>query len=367
MKNIDLNIKRMLSLLESKMGDVKPLINEQFVPSGFLPKQDWISTKGPKEWLKWIKDSRCLTNKGIKDDQIVNNTVTTEKFEGISPGDEYIKVNNFPDKTITGEQTVVDLYIFGKKSDNDKGGYFKMFVKPPKVAVYTEARLNCSNVYNTETTSVAPEVRGVNVDEQINKALFSVCYTRQQDPNYTPQSESGMTIKEFCSSNPGVCGTNSILKQYADGQQGDIKIFEMSPTQKEKSGCRTNKDIVNTRQSLWSLKRQNKKTLKSEIDKQSCKVMLETMKVCNTKKSSLCDQYIKNNKKLSVLDYVAAKMQMVDYIKFCRDKNMYNKNQLADINDLRIDGTQAGIQLEQTIGKNIRESLKELNLINKIG
>jgi hypothetical protein len=37
---------------------------------------------------------------------------------------------------------------------------------------------------------------------------------------------------------------------------------------------------------------------------------------------------------------------------------MYNKKQLADVNDL---------QLEQTIGKNIRESLKELNLINKIG
>jgi hypothetical protein len=58
---------------------------------------------------------------------------------------------------------------------------------------------------------------------------------------------------------------------------------------------------------------------------------------------------------------------MVDYIKLCRDENMYNKNQLADVNDLRIDGVNAGIQLEQTIGKNIRESLKELNLINKIG
>lgn len=358
MKNIDLNIKRMLSLLESKMGDVKPLINEQFVPTSFLPKQDWISTKKPKDWLKWIKDSRCLTNKGIKDDQIENKTVTTEKFEGISPGDEYIKVNNFPDKTITGEQTVVDLYIFGKKSDNDKGGYFKMFVKPPKVTVYTEARLNCSNVYNTETTSVASEVSGVNVEDQINKALFNICYTRQQDPNYTPQSETETTIKKFCDDNSGVCVPNSPLKKYADGQQGIISIFEMSPDQKRKFACRTNVDIVNTKQSLWNLKRQNKKTLKSVRDKQSCKVMLETAKACKTRGSVLCNQLINNNQDLRGLDYPAAKMEMVTFIKFCRDENMYNQNQLERVNDL---------QLEQTIGKNIRESLKELNLINKIG
>jgi hypothetical protein len=357
MENIDLNIKRMLSLLESKMGDVKPLINEQFVPTS-LPKQDWISTKNTEDWLKWIVSIGCLRNKGIKDDQIENKTVTSERIEGISSGEKYIKVNNFPDKTITGQPTFVDLYIFGKKSDNDKGGYFKMFVKHKKVDTYTEARLNCSNVYNPETTSVASEVQRINVEDPINKALFSICYTRQPDPNYAPQSESGMTIKEFCGKNPGVCGTNSLLKQYADGQQGDIKIFEMSPTQKEKSGCRTNEDIVNTRQSLWNLKRQNKKTLKSVRDKQSCRVMLETMKACNTRDSDLCNQLINNNQDLRGLDYPAAKMKMVKYITFCRDENMYNQNQLERVNDL---------QLEQTIGKNIRESLKELNLINKIG
>jgi hypothetical protein len=370
MKNIDLNIKRMLSLLESKMGDVKPLINEQFIPTSFLPKQDWILAKESEAWLKWIITSGCITNiPGATGSKIGDITKTTsENLPGTNPNEPLIIVTNFKRINNIGKEIPTNLYILGKKSREGKEGYFKLFLRTQgDESPYLEGQLNCSVEYKDETTSVASKVRSINVEDPINKALFEICYTRQLDPSDTSQYETETTIKKICDDNPGVCGTNSLLKQYAEGQQGDIKIFEMSPTQKEKSGCRTNKDIVNTRQSLWNLKRQNKKTLKSEIDKQSCKVMLETMTKCNTKETSLCTQYIKNNRKLSGLDYVAAKVKMVDYIKLCRDENMYNKNQLADVNDLRIDGVNAGIQLEQTIGKNIRESLKELNLINKIG
>jgi hypothetical protein len=368
MKNIDLNIKRMLSLLESKMGDVKPLINEQLIPSGFLPKQDWISTKKPEDWLKWIKDTGCIARKPGGGEAVISDIITTirEKLPNTELNDPYIKVTNFKYVNKINQEVPSTLYVFGKKSREGKEGYFKIFLKSKSEGDFTEGQLDCSVQYKPETTSIASVVRGVNVEEPINKALFSICYTRQLDPSDTSQSETETTIKKICDDNPGVCGTNSLLKQYAEGQQGDIKIFEMSPTQKEKSGCRTNKVIVNTRQSLWNLKRQNRKTLRSEYDNQSCKVMLETMKVCNTKEPNLCNQYIKNNKKLGESDYVGAKVKMVDYIKGCRSNNMYNKKQLADVNDLRIDGTQAGIQLEQTIGKNIRESLKELNLINKI-
>jgi hypothetical protein len=225
----------------------------------------------------------------------------TEKLPNTELNDPYIKVTNFKrTSNISNEKVPSTLYVFGKKSRGGEAGHFKIFVQNvgEKYERYIEGELNCSVQYKPETTSIASGVSGVNVEDPVNKALFSVCYTRQLDPSDTSQSESGMTIKEFCSSNPSVCGTNSLLKQYTDGQQGDIKIFEMSPTQKEKSGCRTNKVIVNTRQSLWNLKRQNRKTLRSEYDNQSCKVMLETMKVCNTKKPNLCDQYIKNNKKL---------------------------------------------------------------------
>jgi hypothetical protein len=370
MKNIDLNIKRMLSLLESKMGDVKPLINEQSVPASLLPKQDWIENKNPEDWLKWIITSGCITNiPGATGSKIGGITTTaTENLPETKSNEPLIKVTNFKRINNIGKEIPTNLYILGKKSREGKEGYFKLFLRTQgDESPYLEGQLNCSVEYKDETTSVASKVRSINVEDPINKALFEICYTRQLDPSDTSQSEKWLTIKEFCDDNPGVCGTNSLLKQYAEGQQGDIKIFEMSPTQKEKSGCRTNKVIVNTRQSLWNLKRQNRKTLRSEYDNQSCKVMLETMKVCNTKEPNLCNQYIKNNKKLGESDYVGAKVKMVDYIKGCRSNNMYNKKQLADVNDLRIDGTQVGTQLEQTIGKNIRESLKELNLINKIG
>ena len=373
MKNINDYKKRFYNLMESTMGDVKPLINVQFVPASLLPKQDWISAKKPADWLTWIKDKGCITSKpggSGGDVGITITTTVTEKLPDIKPNEPFIKVTNFKrTSNISNKEVPSTLYVFGKKSRDGEAGHFKIFVQNvgEKYERYIEGELNCSVQYKDETTSIASEVSGVNVEEPINQALFKVCYTRQLDPSDTSQSEKWLTIKEFCSSNPGVCGTNSLLKQYAEGQQGDIKIFEMSPTQKEKSGCRTNKVIVNTRQSLWNLKRQNRKTLRSEYDNQSCKVMLETMKVCNTKEPNLCNQYIKNNKKLGESDYVGAKVKMVDYIKGCRSNNMYNKKQLADVNDLRIDGTQVGTQLEQTIGKNIRESLKELNLINKIG
>lgn len=361
MKNIDLNIKRMLSLLESKMGNVKPLINEQVAPASLLPKQDWILAKESEDWLKWIITSGCITNiPGATGSKIGGITTTaTENLPNTELNDPYIKVTNFKRINNIGKEIPTNLYILGKKSREGKEGYFKLFLRTQgDESPYLEGQLNCSVEYKDETTSVASKVRGINVEDPINKALFEICYTRQPDPNYAPQSETETTIKKICDDNSGVCGTNSQLKKYAEGQQGIIAIFEMSPDQKRKSACRTNEDIVNTRQSLWNLKRQNKKTLKSVRDKQSCKAMLETAKGCKNKEPGVCNQLINNNQDLRGLAYPAAKMEMVKFIKFCRDENMYNQNQLERVNDL---------QLEQTIGKNIRESLKELNLINKIG
>jgi hypothetical protein len=357
MENIDLNIKRMLSLLESKMGNVKPLINEQFVPASLLPKQDWISTKSTEDWLKWIVSIGCLRNKGIKDDQIENKTVTSERLEGISSNEKYIKVNNFQDKTITGQPTLVDLYIFGKKSDNDKGGYFKMFVKNKKVDTYTEARLNCSNVYNSETTSVASEVSDVNTEDQVNQFLKQNGYTRKLEPGDNDQQRLQTTVKELCKT-PGLC--SGILKRYADGLEGDKPIYQMTDKQKDeavKYGYIKDVDRVKERQTAFNIKRGIKKINKENFTNQSCKTAIITLDQCNTNED-LCGDYVKTNLKLQNMGPNAARLWLSDHIKLCRKNNMYNKKQLADVNDL---------QLEQTIGKNIRESLKELNLINKIG
>ena len=139
MKNIDLNIKRMLSLLESKMGNVKPLINEQFVPSGFL-KQDWISTKKPEEWLEWIVSTGCIKRKPGGKDAIISDIITTtrEKLPNTELNDPYIKVTNFKYVNKINQEVPSTLYVFGKKSRDGEVGRFKIFLKTKSEGDFTE-------------------------------------------------------------------------------------------------------------------------------------------------------------------------------------------------------------------------------------
>jgi len=62
MKNVNLEIKRMLSLLESQLGDVKPLISEQLD----FDEKKVSDTKDPIETLNRIKNI-CLAGKGATD------------------------------------------------------------------------------------------------------------------------------------------------------------------------------------------------------------------------------------------------------------------------------------------------------------
>ena len=381
MKNIDLNIKRMLSLLESKMGNVKPLINEQFVPASLLPKQDWISTKKPEEWLEWIKDTGCITSKpggSGGDVGITIKTTATEKLPDTTPNEPFIKVTNFKrTSNISNEEVPSTLYVFGKKSRDGEAGHFKIFVQNvgEKYERYIEGELNCSVQYKTETTSVASKVRGVNTEKNVDKILKDLGFTRQIEPGDTTQQENGTTVKDLCVAFPDWCPGNGLLKQYADGLQGDTPIYPMTDQQMDdavKYGYVKDVDRVKEKQNRFNLKRGIKKINKENFTNQSCNTALITMEACS-KNPTLCDKYVKTNSRLqnvgggNAMGPNAGKLWLSKHIKLCRSNNMYNKNQLADINDLRIDGTQAGIQLEQTIGKNIRESLKELNLINKIG
>ena len=116
MKNIDLNIKRMLSLLESKMGNVKPLINEQVASASLLPKQDWILAKEPEDWLKWIIDRGCITKLpgaiGSKMDGITKTK--TENLPDTKSDEPLIKVTNFKRINEIGKETPTNLYILGK-------------------------------------------------------------------------------------------------------------------------------------------------------------------------------------------------------------------------------------------------------------
>ena len=64
MKNVNLEIKRMLSLVESKMGNVKPLLSEQSENTG------QGNTMSPEDVLTRVIETGCLTNKGARD---INN------------------------------------------------------------------------------------------------------------------------------------------------------------------------------------------------------------------------------------------------------------------------------------------------------
>jgi len=375
MKNIDLNIKRMLSLLESKMGDVKPLINEQLVPTSFLPKQDWISTKEPTDWLNWIKNTGCIRNKtGAKESNIGDiTTTTTEKLPDTKSNEPFIKVTNFKRINSAGEEIPTNLYVFGKKSREGKEGYFKLFLQNQGVNQYLEGQLDCSGVYKPETTSVAGEVRGVDTEKEIDEILKTLGYTRQLESGDTDQQTFKTTVKDLCTEYPNEC--KGLLKQYADGPQGNTPIYPMTDKQMDvavKYGYVKDVDRVKERQNRFNLKRGIKKIYKENFTNQSCNTALVTMEECN-KNPKLCDKIVKSNSRLqnvgggNAMGPNGARMWLSEHIKLCRNNEMYNKKQLADVNDLRIDGINAGIQLEQTIGKNIRESLKELNLINKIG
>jgi hypothetical protein len=378
MKNIDLNIKRMLSLLESKMGDVKPLINEQFIPTSFLPKQDWILKKEPEDWLKWIITSGCITNiPGATGSKIGGITTTaTENLPETKSNEPLIKVTNFKRINNIGKEIPTNLYILGKKSREGKEGYFKLFLRTQgDESPYLEGQLNCSVQYKDETTSIASGVRGVNTEENVDIILKGLGFTRQLEPGDTTQQENGTTVKKLCVDFPDWCPGNGLLKQYADGLQGNTPIYTMTDQQMDnavKYGYVKDVDRVKEKQNRFNLKRGIKKINKENFTNQSCNTALITMEACS-KNPTLCDKYVKTNSRLqnvgggNAMGPNAGKLWLSKHIKLCRNNNMYNKKQLADVNDLKIDGVNAGIQLEQTIGKNIRESLKELNLINKIG
>ena len=360
MKNIDLNIKRMLSLLESKMGNVKPLINEQVVPTSPLPKQDWILAKQPKDWLTWIKDNGCITRRpGGEESKIDMTTTATEKLHDTNTNEPLIKVTKFKRINNRGQEIPTNLYILGKKSREGKEGYFKLFFQNEgeKSNQYYEGQLNCSAQYKPETTSVASEVRDVNTEDQVNQILKQNGYTRQLEPGDNDQQRLQTTVKELCKT-PGMC--TGILQRYAEGPQGDDPIYQMTDKQKDeavKSGYIKDVDRVKERQTAFNLKRGIKKINKENFTNQSCKTAIITLDQCNTNEE-YCGNYVKTNLKLQNMGPNEARMWLSKHIKLCRNNNMYNKKQLADVNDLK---------LEQTIGKNIRESLKELNLINKIG
>jgi hypothetical protein len=115
MKRIDLEIKRMLSLLETKMGNVKPLLSEQNIDNS-------NTVTSPEDVLTRVKETGCLTNKGATN--IVDMKwqakylplVTKNGLTPIAAGDPYLKFNMKDKGGDNGR-----FYLFGKRGRGPEG------------------------------------------------------------------------------------------------------------------------------------------------------------------------------------------------------------------------------------------------------
>ena len=114
--NISEEIKRMMSLLESEMGNVKPLINEDDEPV--------TEVNGPKDILKRAINTGCWTKKGYTySDGTPITTYFEEKISKVN--DNYLYALNKIDPNIkVGDPFVklkangIDVYMFGTITTN---------------------------------------------------------------------------------------------------------------------------------------------------------------------------------------------------------------------------------------------------------
>ena len=114
--NISEEIKRMMSLLESEMGNVKPLINEEDEPI--------TEVNGPKDILKRAISTGCWTKKGYTySDGTPITTYFEEKISKVN--DNYLYALNKIDPNIkVGDPFVklkangIDVYMFGTITTN---------------------------------------------------------------------------------------------------------------------------------------------------------------------------------------------------------------------------------------------------------
>jgi len=124
MKRVDLEIKKMLSLLETKMGNVKPLLSEQLEDSDSSDKVN--DATNPEGILTRMKETGCLTNKGAtkitdigrwqaKYLGLVNKNGNTQ----IAAGEPYLKFDMKDKNGDTGQ-----FFIFGKRGRGPQGTFY---------------------------------------------------------------------------------------------------------------------------------------------------------------------------------------------------------------------------------------------------
>jgi hypothetical protein len=109
--NISEEIKRMMSLLESEMGDVKPLIDEE----GEKPPVESVS--GPEDILKRAISTGCWRNKKyvVDDESNPISRVSAGYLYALNKVDPSIKVG---DPFVKLKANGIDVYMFGTPTTN---------------------------------------------------------------------------------------------------------------------------------------------------------------------------------------------------------------------------------------------------------
>lgn len=123
MKRVDLEIKRMLSLLESEIGNVKPLISEQLEDEDKGGQSSTVTT--PESVLQRMKETGCLSNKGATNITEIGrwkseylDLVNKNRQTQIAAGDPYIQ---FKMKDSNGD--IGRFFVFGKRGLGPEGTF----------------------------------------------------------------------------------------------------------------------------------------------------------------------------------------------------------------------------------------------------
>jgi hypothetical protein len=166
--NISEEIKRMMSLLESEMGDVKPLINEE----GEKPPVESVS--GPEDILKRAISTGCWRNKKyvVADESNPISRVSAGYLYALNKVDPSIKVG---DPFVKLKANGIDVYMFGTPTTNAQypGAYMAITrnlkvlkpTTPDPNLNYLEAHgWNCAEF--GETKNAASQQTNLTADQQ---------------------------------------------------------------------------------------------------------------------------------------------------------------------------------------------------------
>jgi len=224
MKNIDLEIKKMLGLLESKMGNVKPLVTEQ---NEIMEDDGEISFTDPNDWLKWLTGpAGCLTNKGVTKKTAIQNitadgvkTLSDAGVKVVKAGEPYIR---FEMKDRNGDNK--QFLIFGKR--DSKGAFLLIKRDSGKTPEWSQNSLKCPELSRAE--SFVSDVKNLSLEQKQRLdnlvSQFGVKETGAELTTVRPTGKEGYDfVPVDLTTGKGTNGEQYIEKTAVDGLEPEFK------------------------------------------------------------------------------------------------------------------------------------------------